>query len=55
MGHTVLEASNGVEELRPNREAPLDLVITDLLIPEKEEIKTIMEKPFSLTHETRCE
>jgi CheY-like chemotaxis protein len=43
MGHTVLEASNGVEGLRANRDAPVDLVLTDLVMPEKEGIETIME------------
>ena len=42
-GHEVLEAMDGVEGLRVFRERPADLVITDILMPEKEGIQTIME------------
>jgi two-component system, chemotaxis family, chemotaxis protein CheY len=42
-GHTVQEAENGLAGLRMvEREPPL-LVVTDLLMPEKEGIETIME------------
>ena len=43
MGHTVTEAANGVEGLRAFRAGPVDLVLTDLVMPEKEGIETIME------------
>jgi len=43
MGHTVSQATNGVEGLRKFRDAPADLVITDLVMPEKEGIETILE------------
>lgn len=42
-GHTVREAADGLEGLRYVDEAEPDLVITDLLMPEKEGIETIME------------
>ena len=42
-GHEVVEASNGKEGLKLYRENPTDLVITDLIMPEKEGIETIME------------
>jgi len=42
-GHEVVDASNGKEGLKLYRENPTDLVITDLIMPEKEGIETIME------------
>src|SRR6185503_13492110 len=42
-GFEVIEAANGVEGLRLYRAAPVDLVITDLLMPEKEGVETIVE------------
>jgi len=42
-GHTVREAANGMEGLKLYREHPADLVITDLVMPEKEGLSTIME------------
>ncbi len=42
-GYRVIEASDGKVALRVNREEPSDLVITDLIMPEMEGIKTIME------------
>ena len=42
-GFEVVEASNGVEGLRLYRNQPTDLVITDLIMPEKEGVETIME------------
>jgi CheY-like chemotaxis protein len=42
-GHTVTEARNGLEGLRLFQREPADLVITDLIMPEKEGIETIME------------
>jgi CheY-like chemotaxis protein len=42
-GYDVLEASNGKEGINLYREAPTDLIITDLIMPEKEGLGTIME------------
>lgn len=42
-GYDVLRASNGEEGLRLYREEPVDLIITDLFMPEKEGIETIIE------------
>jgi len=43
LGHTVTEASNGKEGLARYASAPADLVFTDLIMPEKEGIETIIE------------
>ena len=43
LGHTVTEARNGKEGLARYANAPADLVLTDLIMPEKEGIETIME------------
>ncbi len=37
------EARNGMEGLKLNRERPADLIITDIIMPEKEGIETIRE------------
>lgn len=42
-GHSVQEAENGLTGIRIVEEAPPDLVVTDLLMPEKEGIETIVE------------
>ncbi len=42
-GHAVRHASNGGEGLRLYRENPSDLVITDIVMPEKEGLATIRE------------
>ena len=42
-GHTVTEAGDGQEGLRRFAEVPADLVITDILMPEREGIETIIE------------
>ncbi len=42
-GYAVVDASNGEEGIRLYRDEPTDLVITDIIMPEKEGIETIME------------
>jgi len=42
-GYTVSEASNGNEGIRQYQQKPADLIITDLIMPEKEGIETIVE------------
>ena len=42
-GHTVIEASNGVEGLKKFPAEGVDLVITDMVMPEKEGIEVITE------------
>ena len=43
MGHTVEEAADGAMGLSLFRQGKFDLVVTDLFMPEKEGIETIME------------
>ncbi len=42
-GYGVTVAPNGKEGIRLYNENPMDLIITDLIMPEKEGIETIME------------
>jgi DNA-binding response OmpR family regulator len=42
-GHTVIEAPNGQKGLALYRAAPADLVLTDLVMPEKDGIGIIIE------------
>jgi len=42
-GHTVRQAANGLEGVRLYREAPADLVLTDVVMPEQEGLATILE------------
>jgi DNA-binding response OmpR family regulator len=42
-GFDVLRASNGEQGLRIYRQEPVDLIITDIIMPEKEGIETIIE------------
>ena len=42
-GHSVIEATDGSDGLRQFAAAPFDLVITDILMPEREGIETIIE------------
>jgi CheY-like chemotaxis protein len=41
MGHTVEEAANGIAGVQKFEEAPFDLVITDIIMPDQEGIETI--------------
>ena len=42
-GYTVREAQDGIEGIRVFREAPADLIITDLIMPNKDGIGMIIE------------
>ncbi len=42
-GYDVIVAANGKEALQCQRETPADLIITDLIMPEKEGIETIRD------------
>ncbi len=42
-GHEVVEAGNGREGLELQRKDPCDAVVTDIIMPEKEGIETIVE------------
>ncbi len=42
-GHEVAEAPDGKVALRIHRQEPVDLVVTDIIMPEKEGIETIRE------------
>ena len=42
-GHEVTVACDGAEGIEKQRETPFDIVITDLVMPEKEGIETIRE------------
>jgi DNA-binding response OmpR family regulator len=42
-GYEVMEAPDGREGIKTYRSKPADLIITDIVMPEKEGIETIME------------
>lgn len=42
-GYDVFTASNGEQGLKLFRQEPVDLIITDIIMPEKEGIETIIE------------
>ena len=42
-GHEAVAASSGKSGLKIQREHPADLIITDIIMPEKEGLETIME------------
>jgi CheY-like chemotaxis protein len=42
-GYDVAEACNGRECIDRQREAPFDLIVTDIIMPEKEGVETIIE------------
>jgi YesN/AraC family two-component response regulator len=43
VGHTVVTASNGVEGLKRFAEQAFDLVVTDIIMPDKEGIEMILD------------
>jgi len=42
-GHKVQESENGVKALAAQKEQSFDLVVTDIIMPEKEGVETILE------------
>lgn len=42
-GHAVEEAKNGAQGISLQRSQPFDIVITDIIMPEKEGVQTIIE------------
>jgi DNA-binding response OmpR family regulator len=42
-GYDILEAADGKQALKMNKSNPADLIITDIIMPEMEGIRTIME------------
>ena len=42
-GHEVLEAENGQQGIAVLEDCPVDVVVTDILMPEREGLETIME------------
>ena len=42
-GHEVVDAADGNKGLKLYRDAPTDIIITDIIMPEKEGIETIIE------------
>lgn len=42
-GHSVADAPTGPEGVRLHRENPFDLILTDIVMPDKEGISTIIE------------
>ena len=42
-GHEVVEAENGVEAIAAQTADPFDLIVTDIVMPEKEGVETIIE------------
>ena len=42
-GHSVVEAADGKQGVRSYKENPVDIVITDILMPEKDGVELIME------------
>ena len=42
-GHEVLEAADGKDGVAVSKRSPVDLIITDIIMPEKEGVETIVE------------
>ncbi len=53
-GHKVIEAPDGKAGTRLYRESPADLVITDIIMPEKEGIETIKELTSDFPYKDHC-
>ncbi len=49
-GHTVLESVNGVEGIKSYRANPVDLIICDLVMPEKSGITMLRELVHDFPH-----
>ena len=49
-GYEVVEASNGAEGIRHFYQKPADMIITDIIMPEKEGIETIIELKKAFPH-----
>ena len=49
-GYDVLEASNGEEGMRTFKQHPIDLVITDIVMPDKEGLDVVRELKQISTH-----
>ena len=49
-GYDVIAASNGEEGIRYFHEKPADMIITDIIMPEKEGIETIIELKKAFPH-----
>ena len=47
-GYEVIDASDGRQGVQRNREAPTDVIIADIIMPEQEELETITR--HSLVH-----
>jgi DNA-binding response OmpR family regulator len=43
MGHAVIDARNGKEATACQEQTPVDVMLTDLVMPEKEGLETILE------------
>ena len=42
-GHEIREAKNGVEGIKTHRKSPADLILCDILMPEKDGLETVRE------------
>lgn len=42
-GHAVIEAKNGIETIVLFNKQPVDIIVTDIIMPDKEGIETIIE------------
>lgn len=49
-GYEVVEASNGAEGIRYFHQNPADMIVTDIIMPEKEGIETIIELKKAFPH-----
>ncbi len=49
-GYEVIEASNGAEGIRYFYQKPADMIVTDIIMPEKEGIETIIELKKAFPH-----